>query len=264
MRIAAVLATASLILAAAVPAGADDALRTHDTDLHEAIGSARSVDIDNLAGSITIAQSADNTVSVHARATSHRSDPSIVAVTIRRKGDALVVCAAFPGSSCPGAHRDSRDNENIDVEVDLTISVPAGDRVVANMVSGNVVATHLANDVRADVVNGRVRIATSGRAEAKTVNGSVDAILANPATIEGTKIETVNGAIHLTVPQSADASITARTVNGRLSSDAGGSFAQSSPGDHDLVGSSGTLTVGRGGARISLNTVSGSIRVSRS
>jgi hypothetical protein len=241
------------------PASAQD-LRVHDTDLREAIGPGTTVEIRDVSGSISVTQASDATVTVHAHATSHRSDPASVQVQLRHEGDSLVICTRYPGSSDCGSRHVHSDDDGNDVNVDIAVTVPRDARVVANTVAGNVTATQLVNDVRADVVSGNIRIATSGHANAKSVNGSIDASLADTANVDGAELQTVNGSIHLTVPESANASISARTLSGSLTGDAGVTFVSR---DSGYVGSSGTITLGRGGGRISLRTVSGSIRVSK-
>jgi hypothetical protein len=258
--VCAITCTALLLLAALpAPASAQN-VRSHDTDLREGIGSATTIEIRDVSGSITVTQAADATVTVHAHATSRTSDPSAVTVQLRHDGDSLVICTRYPGSSDCGDHHPDSNNDGNDVNVDIAVTVPLDARVVANTVEGNVSATQLRNDVRAGVVRGNIRIGTSGHANAKTVNGSIDAILSESANVDGVQLETVNGSIHLTVPQSVNASIYARTLSGSLIADPGVTFSQR---DNGIVGSSGTITLGRGGGRISLRTLSGSIRVSR-
>jgi DUF4097 and DUF4098 domain-containing protein YvlB len=120
-----------------------------------------------------------------------------------------------------------------------------------------VTATGLAGDVRAETVNGEVRVETSGEASAETVNGSIVAALGSVSA--PISFETVNGNITLTLPGATQASVVAETMNGALNSDFSltvkGKFRA---GMRKLEGD-----IGGGGSEISLETVNGSIRLKK-
>jgi DUF4097 and DUF4098 domain-containing protein YvlB len=63
--------------------------------------------------------------------------------------------------------------------------------------------------VEAYTVNGRVRISTTGSAQARTINGSITASLLNPFWKKPPEFSTVNGGITLNLPEEASAELNA-------------------------------------------------------
>jgi DUF4097 and DUF4098 domain-containing protein YvlB len=102
-----------------------------------------------------------------------------------------------------------------------------------------------------------VRVATAGRAVARTVNGSIDARLGRADGREPLSFETVNGRIDVELPGDAAADVDARTVNGSIDSD----FPLEIRGRWNPKRVSGAI--GGGGRELELRTVNGSIRLRR-
>jgi hypothetical protein len=246
--------------------GVAGAERSHDTDISAVLDAGTTLEVRGISGSIVATPALGETATIHAHATSRDGDPATVQVRATRVGHSLVVCPIFPdsdGGDCGSHSRRHRsdDDDRSDVSVDFTVTVPHDVKLVAEAVRGDVVATRLEGDVSARVVEGDVRIVTAGRADARTVSGSIDATLGSASSGDELDFETVNGPIHLTLPHGANASITARTLSGPIDADGGISLAVR---EHDWVGQSATAKLGTGGAHISLHSVSGSIRVSQS
>ena len=262
---------ATLIGAAALALGSASAVsvageqRTHDTDLRAVLSAGSTLEVRGILGSIVATAAQGSAATIHAHAFSSQSDPAAVLIRATRLGRRLVVCAIYPGdprTDCnDGDERGDRDRKADGVAVDFTIAVPHDVKLLAQAVRGDVVATGLAGDISARVVEGDVRIATTGRADARTVSGAIDATLGNTADGDDLEFETVSGPIHLTLPHGTNASISARTLSGPIEADGGISLAVH---DGEWVGHSATVKLGSGGLHISLHTVSGSIRVSQS
>jgi hypothetical protein len=256
---AAVAAFASTAWLSVPGAGTAGVPRTRDTDLQSPIAAGGTLEVRGVSGNITVTRAQSDLATIHAHAVSQDGDPAAVAIRMVRHDDRLIVCAVYPGSSCGGSARSgSRIRHDTDVKVDFRVAIPRGVALVAETVNGNITATALDAAVRALVVNGNITIATSGTANAQTVSGSIDATVGKLGGDESARLQNVNGRVHLTLPPGSDATIAARTVNGRIEGDG---IPLSIEGG--IVGSSAHATLGTGSASVSLETVSGSISVSR-
>ncbi len=106
-------------------------------------------------------------------------------------------------------------------------------------------------------MNGDIEIATSGYAEATTVNGSIDAAIGRADWDGMLEFETVNGSITVELPDGIGADVTAQTINGAIETD----FPLTVQGRFSHRRLSGSI--GGGGDRISLVTVNGSVSLLR-
>lgn len=225
------------------------------------IPAGQTIEIKGINGDVT-AVAGTGEVEVTAVKTARRSDPAEVTIAVVPHGGGVTICAVYPSSgreenSCEPAdrgHMGSRDN---DVRVDFTVHVPQGVRLVASTVNGSVEAANLASDVQATTVNGHIRVATAGYAEAETVNGSIVASLGRTGS-EPLRFHTVNGGITLDLPANASADVRANTVNGQIVTD----FPLTVTGR--LGPRSVHGTIGSGGQRLELSTVNGTIRLRKS
>jgi Putative adhesin len=252
------IGTAAIIsFSLATPAFAAE--RTHDTDLREAMEPGTTLAIRGIRGSIVATAGDGNVAAIHAHASSRDGDPSEIRVHATRAGNVVIVCALYPGmTDCEDRNSRHSDPFTSDVTVDFTVSVPDGVKLRAEAVEGNVVATRLVSDVSASTVHGDVRIATAGQAEARTVDGGIEATIGATPSAGDLSFETVNGPIHLTLPHDANASISARTLSGPI--DAPGLSVD----DNEYVGHSAAGRYGHGGPHITLRSVNGPINVSES
>jgi hypothetical protein len=225
------------------------------------IPAGQTIEIKGVNGDVT-AMAGTGEVEVSAVKSAQRSDPDEVKIAVVPHGAGVTICAVYPNSerkanSCEPAdrgHMSSRDN---DVRVDFTVRVPAGVRFVARTVNGSIEAADLASDVEANTVNGHIRVATSGYAEAETVNGSIVASLGRATWSEPLQFHTVNGGITVDLPANVSADVRASTVNGQIVSD----FPLTVTGRLGRRRLNGTI--GGGGRRLELTTVNGSIRLRR-
>ncbi|HEU0054656.1 MAG TPA: DUF4097 family beta strand repeat-containing protein, partial [Longimicrobium sp.] len=164
--------------------------------------------------------------------------------------------------SQPGRRTSQR---NIDARVDFVVRVPAGVRLSAATVSGNVGARGLRGPVRATSVSGDVDVSTSGPAEATSVSGNVTATLGGNAGRD-LKFTSVSGNIVLRVPSGINADFSAKTLSGDIRSDfpiTMQSRERRGGWVNVRVGERATGTFGRGGPALEAETVSGDIRVER-
>ncbi len=142
--------------------------------------------------------------------------------------------------------------------VDYTIRMPRHARIDGvDLVNGSLNLSGLGGDVKAELVNGRAEARElAGDVKISTVNGSLDITLSELGDDQSIALESVNGSLDLAVPSWADAEVEAETVHGRIHNDFG---LEEERGDY--VGSSLRGILGRGGARVELENVNGSIHI---
>lgn len=144
--------------------------------------------------------------------------------------------------------------------VSYVLTVPTGvDLDAIETVNGEILIEAVEGDVKASTVNGTLTV--SGLAAdvgLETVNGSVEATFDRLGVGQRVSAEAVNGKITLVLPADASARIEAETVNGGIDADDFGLKAEKGFVGRDLSGE-----IGSGEARISLDTVNGSIRIRR-
>jgi hypothetical protein len=279
IRILGSAATAAIIAAAAFPS---HAAAQQDFHWSGRVAQGERIQINNLVGDIRAEPAEGGEVTV----TGVRAGPGAerVRVEVVRRGDATVICAIYPGDGGSGWRdddddddrprgraRDACDQRNVNIRgetrarVDFTVRVPAGVRLSANTVSGDVEARSLRGPVTARSVSGDVHVTTSGQVEASTVSGSVVATLGRIGG-EDLQFRSVSGDVTLQVPAGIDADFDARTLSGSIESD----FPLDRGREDDergryrvAVGHHARGTLGRGGPSLSVHTVSGDVSLRR-
>lgn len=236
-----------------------------DFNWEGALPAGKTLEVLGINGQIEAGPAAGGTASVRAIKEAKRgANPEDVTVAVTEHAGGVRICAVYPTkdggrTTCDedGIHGRMEDN---DVEVDFVVSVPTGVRFHARTVNGEIEADGLRGDVEAESVNGGIKVSGTGTVEAETVNGQIDAGIGSDSWSGTLSFETVNGQISVRLPASVGAEVEAETVNGGLTSDfpltmqAGRSW-----GPRRMEG-----TIGRGGGRLTLETVNGGIELRRS
>ena len=245
----------STFLAAAGLAFATDGGRHYHWTGHVAPGQL--IEIKGVNGSVRAESTTGRNVEVYAEKTGRRYDPADVRIEVVPNGNGTTICAVYPSrtgrpNGCrPGAA--GQDIQNNDVKVEFTVRVPKGVRFTGRTVNGGIYADHLGADVEAHTTNGKIALSTSGTALARTVNGSIHAILGKAEWNGARLFSAVNGSIEVEVPGNTNADVSASTVNGRIVTDfpitVHGRFV-----NRNLHG-----TLGSGGRELRIHTVNGSI-----
>jgi DUF4097 and DUF4098 domain-containing protein YvlB len=124
-------------------------------------------------------------------------------------------------------------------------------------VNGDVKISGVNGLVKAETVNGSLTASgLVGDVNLETVNGSVEAEFDQLGEGQRVTADAVNGKILLLVPSDTSARVTAETVNGSINAEDFGLEPEKGFVGRDLSGE-----IGGGDARISLDTVNGSIRI---
>ena len=254
LLVAAILAGA--LTSPARAAGAAKASRSWDHTARMERG--QTVWIHGVNGSIVAEASGGGPLVVEATLTGKKNDPNEVEIRVVPDSDGLTFCAIYPGraSVCDGDRYEMPVKDN-DVQVEFRVRVPSGVRLVATTINGGIRARGLDAPVRATTVNGGCEISTRASGEARSVNGSVSATVGRLSAGDDLDFATVNGSVTVNVVGPLDARVSASTVNGALRSD----FPVEMRGRWGPRSMRGT--VGRGGARIQMSTVNGSIALKR-
>jgi DUF4097 and DUF4098 domain-containing protein YvlB len=147
---------------------------------------------------------------------------------------------------------DSSGSVSFVLEVPSTVNLDT-----ISTVNGDVEIVAVAGRVKAETVNGSLEAAgLMGDVNLETVNGSVRAEFDQLGTDQRVTADAVNGRITVVLPDNASARVEAETVNGSIDADQFGLEAEKGFVGRDLSGE-----IGGGDARISLDTVNGSIKI---
>lgn len=212
----------------------------------------------DMNGDITVEPAEGQTVEVRAdRSFRHASADSVRLLTsVTDSG--LTVCAVWPSASTAcgpdGRYTTEGMRHGNDVAVSFTVRLPRGVGLDASTINGDVVVRGAAAPVGATTVNGDVSVETDlGPVQAVTVNGDVNATIGRLAGSSDVKVTTVRGDVTLRLPDDLDAVVSGHTVTGDIASEfplsVTGKFAS-----HSILG-----TLGRGGRRVQIETVTGDI-----
>lgn len=140
------------------------------------------------------------------------------------------------------------------------LEVPAGLTVAVRTMNGTVRLDGVDGRISAATTNGNVSGTASGAVQGSSVNGSVAINL--DAVTGDVQLRTVNGAIRLELPPTADADLEATTVNGGVSVDDRLGLADVS-GNRSSFGPTTSIRgrLNKGGPRVTLQTTNGGVRV---
>jgi hypothetical protein len=150
------------------------------------------------------------------------------------------------------------NKKNIRAKVDFTVSIPEKlARAQFKSVNGKIGCKGNFADLTLKTVNGKIDFAGEFRnAMLATVNGAID-LSQEPLLSGDLKVETVNGAIDIELNRKSAFEIDAQTVNGGIDNEFGLEVSR------HLVGRSLSGKVNNGGFKVKLETVNGSIDISK-
>lgn len=251
----------AVAVAAVIAPGAAAQAQGTDFDWRGRLAEGQVVEVRGVNGDIRATASDDGTVRVIADRHGRRSAPRSVRIEVVEHAGGVTICAVYPTprnarreNECrPGGGSNSTGQN--DVQVDFTVRVPAGVRFAGHTVNGDLAASGIRADVKAETVNGSVDVHTSGFAEASTVNGNITCRLGRSDLDHDVNFETVNGSITIEIPDGLNADFRANTVNGSIDSD----FPILITGKVSRRSLRGSI--GNGGPELRLSTVNGSIRL---
>ena len=234
------------------------------------LASGRWAYVRNLNGSVRVERASGGRLEVSAVKRYRRGNPEDVRVEVTRVGDGegdVLVCAIWRDitercdeqdyRTSDNRRRNRWDRDDNDVSLEITVRVPEGVKVDVSSINGGLDISGATSVVEAHTVNGGIDARSSGGpVSASTVNGDIDVRMGAIGT-GNLDFSTTNGSIEVTVPDGLNAEVTMRTVNGSVGSD----FPMTVNGR--ISPRRIAATIGRGGMRIELSTVNGSIDLRR-
>jgi hypothetical protein len=210
-------------------------------------------------GNITAEAAAGDELEVVAEKSGPGADQAKIEMVQRTDG--ITFCAILPGMRDNGQCKNDGDwhpsSRHDQARVDFIVRIPENLRFSAENVNGDVTATNLGRVIHASSVNGKVQVSTKSWAEVSSVNGNVEARMGQADWTGTLTIGTVNGSVELQLPGDLSTDVAFKSVNGRMESD----FpitVQGNMGGHSLRG-----RIGSGGRELKVQTVNGSVRLTR-
>lgn len=230
------------------------------------VAQGQTIEIKGINGDIRADAASGNEVQVIATKTSRRSDVNQVQVKVVQHAGGVTICALYPtehgySNECEAGIGEPRNRaassgvNNNDVRVDFTVRVPASVGFEGRTVNGEVSATGLSGNVIAKTINGSIKIATTGYAEATTINGEISAKFGDANWPKELTFKTLNGEINLDLPANVSTEVDAETLNGQINSDFPINLVTFKSRKH-LRG-----RIGVGGRELHLKTLNGSINL---
>lgn len=261
-----------------------------DFEFHRDLSQGKRLYVSNIIGDVVVTGTSGRTVEVTAvKKAGRHGDPEDVTIETVELDDGVALCVRYPHQSSRHHNSDEREdknpcswgdwnggNERNDTEVNMTLRVPAGLRLHAGTVSGDVRAERLAGDLEIHSVSGDVQL-TGGSGPAidlETVSGDVTLEDVTSKDVSGHTISgavvfrgpiqdagsydfaTTSGDIQVLLPEQPNATLSGATFSGRFWSDLPTSQDASRRRRHRVA-----ATWGNGSARLDVESLSGDITI---
>lgn len=219
------------------------------------------LEIKNISGAIVANGYDGDQVEVTAEKTGPDADSVRIEVVPNAEG--VTICTIYPGGRtgatsgpCESGKNWQVNSHNTKAKVSFTIRVPANLRFAATSINSDITAENMGRFVRANTVNGSVRVSTKQWAELTSVNGSLEARMGSAGWTGELKLSSVNGSIELAMPSNLNADVEFSSVNGHLDCDF--PISTNRTESRHIEGK-----IGNGGRELVLDTVNGNVHLKR-
>lgn len=227
------------------------------------VAAGKTFEVRGINGPIHATAASGSEIELVAIRTGRRSDPESVKIEVVPHAGGVTVCAVYPSrddsrpNQCkPGGSRMNVRNNDVNVEFELRI--PKDVNFEGRTVNGRIQA-EIEGRAALSTVNGGIEVTAGTLTEATTVNGSIRAeVRSNTNAPEDIKLSTVNGSVHLNLPEGVNADVSAKTVNGGITSEFTEIEVRKKWGPRSAEG-----RLGHGGRELELATVNGGIRITK-
>ena len=216
----------------------------------------------NTSGDFDITEGTGDSASIHLEIKRSSDYAPTAQVKVLQTDDGILACVLFGSdNTCSGSEYRGGNTETRGVlpfmrggtTVSGTILLPRGVKLDIENTNGDITVGSIARDIKASTTNGDVSVKGSrGPVDLHSTNGDVDADVYGMAG--AVRLGTTNGDVNLTMPQTLNAALTMRTVNGEL--DLGFAGNVTTRTKKEIV-----ATLGTGGAPIDVSTTNGSVTV---
>jgi DUF4097 and DUF4098 domain-containing protein YvlB len=180
-------------------------------------------------------------------------------ISVDASADSVNIETRYPENAFRQERGDNRWRNNA-ASVDYTVSVPRGARLESiEVISGRLDIENVTGGVKASCISGQFTARNlAGEAKLSNVSGTLEATFDRLDDASNVTLNNVSGQIVLHIPSDTNGTIKANTLSGQITNDLGLPIRRGEYIGNDLSGQ-----LGRGGARIKLNNVSGQIRIQR-
>lgn len=143
-------------------------------------------------------------------------------------------------------------------KVDYRVMVPNQASLSSiDLVNGSITINNVKGEMKVDLVNGSVvAIGLASDSEINSVNGSIKVSYQSVDKLDEISLDTVNGSIKLTVPETISADVDIETMHGSIRNEFGLSADKNMFAGKNLHG-----TIGSGDVRISIESVNGGVKL---
>lgn len=231
---------------------------------HGKLEPGKTLAIRNIAGpvEVTAAPGAETIVTTEKSWLS--SDPNSVVVQAVPTSAGTMICAVWPGSTgnCSAGENlniHSNGRQHNDVAVKFVVQLGRGVKIDVGGISGDVQVEGATAAVSASTISGDLSVQTdSWPVDLNSVSGDISVTTGRPGT-EPAKVKSVSGDVKVYLPANPDVSVHATTVSGDVGDDFDIPVQEAKYTNAQSLNGS----IGKGGAELSLTTVSGDIKVSK-
>ncbi|MBV9959886.1 MAG: DUF4097 family beta strand repeat protein [Acidobacteria bacterium] len=216
------------------------------------------INLENIQGDVQVQVWDRNEVKVDAIKTAYtRELLNDAEIEIDATADSLRIHTQYPDGNLTFNSEGYRRYQN-PASVEYTLTVPRNARLNSiELVNGNLMIEGVAGDINASSVNGHVTGRNlRGEVKLATVNGPVEATFDRLDESKAVSLGSVNGSVVLIIPSDSNAIIKAGTVSGAITNDFGLPVRRGDWVGRELYGQ-----LGRGGSRIKLGNVNGSLNI---
>lgn len=219
------------------------------------VNSGARISLENINGDIRISGGPGETVKVVARKKAGEQEYlDDLKILVEADNDYVRIETRHPKSE--GSWFKWGKDSSGSVSYELTVPSDVNLDVIET-VNGDVEIDSVSGKVKSSTVNGSLNVSgLESDVDLETVNGSIEADFEALGDGQRVNAEAVNGKIVINLPPNASARINAETVNGSIVADDFGLEPEKGFVGRDLSGE-----IGEGDARITLDTVNGSIKV---
>lgn len=253
-----VLLAASAGTLAQGPGGARDAVREEFHQSYPLSAQGR-LTLKNISGAVRITAWDRAEVRVDAlKRGESRERVEEARIVVDATPDSVQIETRYPEEAFRYEQGDNRRRNA--ASVDYQISVPRTARLESiEVISGRLDIENVAGGVKASCISGHFTARNlAGEAKLSNVSGSLEASFDRLDDASNITLGNVSGQIILRIPSDTNGTIKANTLSGQITNDLGLPVRRGEYVGHDMAGQ-----LGRGGARIRLNNVSGQIRITR-
>ena len=177
-------------------------------------------------------------------------------IEIDASASAISIETRYPGNGDGILNWGGDDNGSVEYKLTVPRDVELD---TIDTVNSDVVVNGVTGAITTESVNGELQVTgVSGNVKADTVNGNIDLDFVQLGSGQRVSVDAVNGRVVLRLPANASAQVSAETLNGSIDADDFGLKPDSGFVGHDLDGQ-----IGGGDARVSVDTVNGSVAIKK-